>query len=155
MANGKPTPPLAPFYDTAQPPERGGRHGSRPYDTFVTSTIYLTCLSLLCVSKNVETWYITVGAATCRPPRWRIQPVGLNGITQYTEPNVAAMIHRHSSPGEGLAPLDDSNTNVPRTPALRPVGGRLPPLQWVIPYFGSYHSTTQVEYPYNTSVPSY
>ena len=111
------------------------------------------------------------------------------------------MIHRHSSPGEGLAPYRiqpvwlngttlrhvipsgvEESTQVAdftlrwyfllrggflhsacaqglndrrfwfgccgyeRTtiPALRPDGGRLPPLQWGVPCFGWYHSTAQV-----------
>ena len=40
-----------------------------PYDTFVTYTVYLTCLSTFCVLKNSKSLYVDVGAATCRPPR--------------------------------------------------------------------------------------
>ena len=36
----------------------------------------------------------------------------------------------------GLAPLDDTNTNVPRFRPSGPGGGRLPPLQWGVPYLG-------------------
>ena len=35
------------------------------------------------------------------PATYRLQPVRLNGMTRYTEPIVAAMIHRHSSPARG------------------------------------------------------
>ena len=79
----------------------------------------------------------------------RIQPVGVNGITQYTEQCSGGNLPP-SSPGEGLAPYQiqpvwlngiTQYTNerfcvcrykckCTTAPALRPVGGRLPPLQW-------------------------
>ena len=46
----------------------------------------------------------------------------VNGIR-----NVAAMIHRQPAPARGWPPLDVWNTNIQRV-ALRPCGGRLPPL---------------------------
>ena len=47
----------------------------------------------------------------------------VNGIR-----NVAAMIHRQPAPARGWPPWDVTNTNVQRV-ALRPGGGRLPPLR--------------------------
>ena len=69
MANGIPGPPLAPFYDTAQYPERSGRLVAAPTIHLFRITVYSTCLSCIVFQKMSKTWYITVGAATWRPPR--------------------------------------------------------------------------------------
>ena len=58
-----------------------------------------------------------VGAAILPPATYRLQPVRLNGTTRYTE----QCSGDDSSPRQGLAPLDVTNTNVQR---LRP-GGRM------------------------------
>ena len=57
---------------------------------------------------------------------WRQVAAATSG-TSNDKPNVAAMIHRHSSPARGWPSLDVMNTNIQRV-ALRPGGGRLPPL---------------------------
>ena len=53
------------------------------------------------------------------PATSRIQPVRLNGMTQYTE-QCSGDDSSPSSPGEGLAPWDATDTNVQRV-ALRPM----------------------------------
>ena len=50
-----------------------------------------------------------------------------------------------SSPGEGLAPLDATDTNIQRV-ALRPMAADCRRYRGV-QYFGLYHSTTQVQHP--------
>ena len=49
-----------------------------------------------------------------------------------------------SSPAEGLAPLDVTNTNVPRFRPSGPVGGRFAAATVGVPFLGRYHSPPQV-----------
>ena len=59
--------------------------------------------------------------------QWRQVAAATPG-TVNGKPNVAAMIHRQPAPARGWPSLDVMNTNVQRV-ALRPGGGRLPPLR--------------------------
>ena len=61
-------------------------------------------------------------------------------VQQYTQ--CSGVDPTPSSPGEGLEPLVDTNTNVPRFRPSGPGSGRLPPLQgvyhiWGVPFNGT------------------
>ena len=65
--------------------------GSRPYDTFVTNTVYFTRLSLFCVSKNIKNMVHYRRGGNLPPATWQLQPVGVNGITpRYVIPTVVS-----------------------------------------------------------------
>ena len=49
--------------------QRGGRLIAAPTIHLLQIAVFSTFLSSFCVHKISKTWYITVGAATCRPPR--------------------------------------------------------------------------------------
>ena len=84
-ANGGRLPPLQWVYHiircTIHPHglyiQRGGRQVAAPTIHLLQITAFLTYLSSFFASKISKTWYIDVGAATCRPPRGVFNPTCL------------------------------------------------------------------------------